>query len=216
METDLRPRAVIFDLDGTLIDSRLDLYHAVNHALRTVGLPERSLEEVTGFVGEGVALLVSRALGGHDDLMKPALSAWWSFYGEHLLDNTVLYPGIAELLDSARVPLAVHTNKPGEPARRILEGLGIRDRFVAVVGGDEAPRKPDPTGTRGILAQMGVAAADALYVGDSLIDIALARAVPMPVAAVTWGLVDPSRLAAADPGRLVSHPRELEPLVTGR
>lgn len=209
MSASSRPRAAIFDLDGTLIDSKLDLCLAVNHALRTVGQPERSLEEVTGFVGEGVARLVSRALGGRDDLLQPALAAWWSFYGDHLLDNTVLYPGIAELLASARIPLAVHTNKPGEPARRILEGLGVRDRFVAVVGGDEAPRKPDPAGTRRLLGVLGVDASEALYVGDSLIDVALARAVPMPMAAVSWGLVDRERLAAADPEWLVAHPREL-------
>jgi phosphoglycolate phosphatase len=216
MTPELAPKAAIFDLDGTLVDSRLDLCHAVNHALRTVGLPERSLEEVTGFVGEGVARLVSRALGGRDDLLERALAAWWSFYGEHLLDNTVLYPGIAELLDAARIPLAIHTNKPGEPARRILEGLGVRERFVAVLGGDEAPRKPDPTGTRHLLEQLRVDASEALYVGDSLIDVELARAVPMRLAAVSWGLVDPARLAAAAPERMVSHPRELAPSLAGR
>lgn len=215
MSSSFRPRAAIFDLDGTLIDSRLDLCLAVNHALRTVGQPERSLEEVTGFVGEGVARLVSRALGGRDDLLQPALAAWWSFYGDHLLDHTVLYPGIAELLASARIPLAVHTNKPGEPARRILEGLGVRERFVAVVGGDEAPRKPDPAGTRRLLEILGVKASEALYVGDSLIDVALARAVPMPMAAVSWGLVDRERLAAADPEWLVAHPRELSAALSG-
>jgi phosphoglycolate phosphatase len=215
MTTQLRPRAAIFDLDGTLIDSRLDLCLAVNHALRTVGLPERSLEEVTGFVGEGAVRLVSRAVGGRDDLLQPALAAWWSFYGDHLLDNTVLYPGIAELLDAARIPLAVHTNKPGEPARRILEGLGVLDRFVGVVGGDEAPRKPDPTGTRRLLEELGIGAAEALYVGDSLIDLELARAVPMPVAAVSWGLVDVARLRAAAPERLVSHPSEILPWLSG-
>lgn len=216
MSQDLRPRAAIFDLDGTLIDSRLDLCHAVNHALRTVGVPERSLEEVTGFVGEGVARLVSRALGGRSDLLEPALAAWWTFYGEHLLDNTVLYPGVRELLDAAAIPLAVHTNKPGVPARRILEGLGIAERFVAVLGGDEAPRKPDPAGTRRLLEALNVPAAEALFVGDSLVDVELARAVPMPVAAVSWGLVDAELLAAARPERLVSHPRELIPSLSGR
>jgi phosphoglycolate phosphatase len=211
-----RPRAAIFDLDGTLVDSQLDLCHAVNHALRTVGLPERSLEEVTGFVGEGVARLVSRALGGRDDLMQPALAAWWSFYGDHLLDNTVLYPGVAELLASATIPLAVHTNKPGEPARRILEGLGVRERFVAVLGGDEAPRKPDPAGTRRLLEVLGVGASEALFVGDSLVDLEHARAVPMPMAAVSWGLVAPERLAAAHPEWLVAHPRELTAALSGR
>jgi len=190
-------RLAIFDLDGTLVDSRLDLCLAVNHALRTVGLPERSLEEVTGFVGEGVTLLVERAVAPRLGLRDAALAAWWEHYQVHLLDHTVLFPGLAELIASTTVPLAVHTNKPGRLARAILEGLHVAERFTVVIGGDEAARKPDPEGTRRILELHGVAPAKAVLVGDSLVDLATARAVPLRFIPVAWGLVAPERLLAA-------------------
>ncbi len=205
--------AVLFDLDGTLIDSVQDLALAVNHALSGLGLPERPVAEIAGFVGEGARRLVERAVGARAELVEPALNLWWEHYRRHLLDHTSLYPGIAELLEAARVPLAVHTNKPGALARRILDGLGVLDQFVAVVGGDEAPRKPDPAGSRLLLARMGVAGEDALYVGDSVIDVELARAVPMPVASVTWGLVPEERLLAAGATMLIRQVNELLPLV---
>jgi phosphoglycolate phosphatase len=190
-------RLAVWDLDGTLVDSKLDLCLAVNHALRAVGLPERTLDEVAGFVGEGAVKLVERAVAPRLDLTRPALDAWWEHYEAHLLDHTVLFPGLADLLARAPFAMAVHTNKPGRLARRILEGLGVAARFAEVVGGDEAARKPAPDGTRGILARRGVAAADAVLVGDSLVDLETARAVPLRFVPVAWGLVDPARLAAA-------------------
>lgn len=206
-------RAALFDLDGTLIDSVADLGHAVNHALRRLGLPQRPLAEIATFVGEGAALLVERAVAPRVELRDVALELWWEHYREHLLDHTVLYPGIAEVLDAARVPLAVHTNKPGELARRILAGLGVLDRFAAVVGGDEAPRKPDPSGTRALLTRLGVAPGEAVYVGDSVIDVELARAVPMRLVSVTWGLVPEPRLLAAGAGTMVRRADGLLPWV---
>ena len=205
--------AVLFDLDGTLIDSVQDLALAVNHALAGLGLPERPIAEIAGFVGEGARRLVERAVGPRADLVEPALTLWWEHYREHLLDHTALYPGIVELLEAARVPLAVHTNKPGALARRILDGLGVLDHFVAVLGGDEAPRKPAPAGTRILLARMGISGDAALYVGDSIIDLELARAVPMPVASVTWGLVPEERLVAAGATMLIRRADELLPWV---
>lgn len=202
-------RLAIFDLDGTLVDSRLDLCLAVNHALRTVGLPERSLEEVSGFVGEGAARLVERAVAPRLDLRDAALAAWWEHYQVHLLDHTVLFPGLAELIASAPVPLAVHTNKPGRLARAILEGLQVADRFTAVVGGDEALRKPDPEGTLRILERRGVSPADAVLVGDSLVDLATAQAVPVRFIPVAWGLVAPELLVAAGASRPVRTAGEL-------
>jgi phosphoglycolate phosphatase len=203
-------RLAIFDLDGTLVDSRLDLCLAVNHALREVGLPERSLEEVSEFVGEGAARLVERAVAPRLDLRDAALAAWWEHYQVHLLDHTVLFPGLAELIASAPVPLAVHTNKPGRLARAILEGLRVADRFTTVVGGDEAARKPDPEGTRRILEQRGVSPAEAVLVGDSLVDLATAQAVPVRFIPVAWGLVAPERLVAAGAPRPVRTAGELQ------
>lgn len=190
-------RAALFDLDGTLVDSAADLAQAVNHALRGLGLPERPLAEIATFVGEGAARLVERAVAPRADLLDQGLALWWEHYQAHLLDHTALYPGIRRLLEGARVPLAVHTNKPGTLARQILAGLGVLRHFAEVVGGDEAPRKPDPTGTRAILARLGVRPEEAVYIGDSVIDVETARAVPMRLVAVTWGLVPEARLAAA-------------------
>jgi phosphoglycolate phosphatase len=206
-------RLAIFDLDGTLIDSRRDLCEAVNHALRTVALPERTLEEVSSFVGEGAVRLVERAVAPHLERRDRALAAWWEHYEVHLLDHTALFPGVADLLAAARVPLAVHTNKPGRLARRILDGLGVLGRFAAVVGGDEAPRKPDPAGTRLILDRLGIPAEEAVLVGDSLIDLQTARAVPLRFVAVPWGLVHPARLSAAGVTAFASTPEDLRPWV---
>jgi phosphoglycolate phosphatase len=207
-------RLAVLDLDGTLVDSGEDLCRAVNQALVGLGLPARSLAEVASFVGDGAANLVRRALGPeHGHLLEPALARWWEHYRVHLLDHTRLYPGIAALLDAARVPLAVHTNKPGELAREILDGLGVLGRFVEVVGGDEAPRKPDPTGTRGLLARHGATPGSAVLIGDSLVDLRTARAVPMPFVAVTWGFVAEAELAAEGAELRVSHAAALAPYV---
>ncbi|HVP68787.1 MAG TPA: HAD-IA family hydrolase [Anaeromyxobacteraceae bacterium] len=191
-------RAVVFDLDGTLVDSREDLYRAVAYALARLRLPPRSLEEVTGFVGEGAARLVARSVAPADHLLEPALALWRQHYDAHLLDHTRLYPGIAAALAAARVPLAVHTNKPGAMARRILDGLGVLGRFSLVVGGDEAPRKPDPAGTLSILARLGVAASEAVFVGDSPVDRATAAAAGVRFVPVAWGFALSDLGAAGD------------------
>ncbi len=209
-------RLAIFDLDGTLIDSRVDLCLAVNYALRKLGLPERTVDEVSSFVGEGAARLVERAVAPYHHLRDAALAAWWEHYEAHLLDHTVLFPGVGDLLAAVRLPLAVHTNKPGRLARAILAGLCVAERFVEVVGGDEAPRKPDPTGTRGILARRGIAPGEALFVGDSLVDLETARAVPMPFVAVGWGLVEVERLVAAGASAPARTPAELLPMLAPR
>ncbi len=208
-------RLAVFDLDGTLVDSLADLWQAVNHALDAVGLPRRTLDEVRGFVGEGAPLLVRRSIAPREDLLEPALAAWRAHYQEHLLDHTRLFPGIDRILASAPCALAVHTNKPGAMARRILGGLGVLDRFAAVVGGDEAPRKPDPTGTLGILARAGVDRAEAVLVGDSRIDCATALAAGIRFLGVTWGLVPEADLEAAGATALVRSAGELAPWLAG-
>lgn len=189
-------RLAIFDLDGTLVDSLEDLYLAVSHALAVLELPPRSREEVRGFVGEGATRLLSRAIAPQERLLEPALAAWRAHYAEHMLDHTRLYPGIASALASARCALAVHTNKPGVMARRILEGLGVLARFAAVVGGDEAPRKPDPTGTLEIMARVGAAPFETVLIGDSRVDCETAAAAGIRFVAVTWGLAPIADLAS--------------------
>jgi phosphoglycolate phosphatase len=185
-------KAVLFDLDGTLIDSRQDIADAVNVGLRAVGLPERSLTEVTGFIGEGSRNLVEKAVGPHPDLFDQAHAAWERAYSEGLLHHTQLYPGMRELAEALSVSLqgrlSVHTNKPGAVARVILEGLDASHLFKRVLGsGDGSPRKPKPEGAHLLLNELGVAPADAVYIGDSGFDFLTAKNAGIPFLGCAWG-----------------------------
>jgi phosphoglycolate phosphatase len=204
-------RLAILDLDGTLVDSVDDLAASVNHALASLGLPPRTRAEVRGYVGEGARLLLERAIAPRQDLLEPALAAWWAHYGEHCLDHTRLYDGIAPALAGAGRSLAVLTNKPGALARKILAGLGVLGRFLAVVGGDEAPRKPDPQGARALMARAGATPDETVLVGDSRVDLATARAAGIGLVAVSWGLTARADLAAAGATVLVDDPAGLAP-----
>jgi phosphoglycolate phosphatase len=207
------PRLAIFDLDGTLVDSLDDLHASVSHALRAVGLPPRSRDEVHGFVGEGVRVLMARAIAPHDHLLDPALAAFGPHYEAHCLDRTRPYPGMEALLAGARRTLAVHTNKPGAMARTILGGLGLLPRLAAVIGGDEAPRKPDPTGILEIMSRVGATPDGTVFVGDSRVDVATARAAGVPMVAVTWGYGSRAELAAAGATAFADDPAELAPFI---
>jgi phosphoglycolate phosphatase len=190
-------RLAVFDLDGTLVDSLDDLHASVNHALRVVGLPLRTRDEVRGFVGEGARVLLAKAVSPRDELLEQALAAWRAHYEAHCLDRTRAYPGIESLLAGAGRILAVHTNKPGAMSRKILAGLGLLPRFAAVVGGDDAQPKPDPTGLLEIMVQVGASPGETVVIGDSRHDVATARAAGVAIVAVTWGLSSRADLAQA-------------------
>lgn len=204
-------RLAVLDLDGTLVDSLEDLHASVNHALAAVGLPLRRLDEVRGFVGEGARVLLTKAVGDRTDLLDPALAAWRAHYEVHCLDRTRPYPGIEPLLAGAGRTLAVHTNKPGAMARKILAGLGLLPCFLAVVGGDEAPRKPDPAGLLGLMQRAGAGSAETVFVGDSRHDLATARAAGVACVAVTWGLTSREDLVRAGATTLVDRADDLAP-----
>jgi phosphoglycolate phosphatase len=206
-------RLAIFDLDGTLVDSVDDLAASVNHALAAVGLPLRSTAEVRGFVGEGARVLLERSVAPHVERVEEALAAWHAHYEAHLLDRTRLYPGLRAVLEGAGRVLAVHTNKPGPLARKILAGLGVLDRFAVVVGGGEAPRKPSPAGVHAIQARVGAAPEDTVFVGDSAVDAATARAAGVPFVAVTWGFTARAELARAGATAFADAAAELVPWV---
>jgi phosphoglycolate phosphatase len=204
---------VVFDLDGTLVDSRADLAGAVNHVLRTVGLRELEPATLYGYVGDGARVLVQRALGpDHQDLLAAGVDAFMAYYGAHLLDATRAYPGIVEALAALAgrgVALSVLTNKPVAMSRAILDGLGLASRFVAVVGGDSLPvRKPDPAGLEHLRARTATPRERMLLVGDSAIDVRTARAGGVAFCGVAWGLA-PEALRAARPERVIEHPAEL-------
>jgi phosphoglycolate phosphatase len=210
---------VVFDLDGTLIDSRADLASAVNHVLRTLGLPELPAATLHGYVGEGARVLVARALGPeHQGRVGEALPLFMAHYGAHLLDATHPYPGIVEALAALAergAALSVLTNKPVAMSRAILAGLGLAAPFVDVLGGDSLPtRKPDPAGLEALRLRTATPRERTLLVGDSGIDVRTARAAGVAFCGVSWGLT-PAGLLAAGPERVIDQPAQLVAVVAG-
>jgi len=210
---------VIFDLDGTLVDSRADLVGAVNHVLRSVGRAEIEPTTLYRYVGDGARVLIERALGTEaQDEVPRGMELFLAYYGEHLLDATRPYPGIVEAvaaLAARGIVLSVLTNKPVALSRAILGGLGLGDRFVDVIGGDSLPvRKPDPAGVERLRGRTGTARERTLLVGDSPVDLRTARAANIAFCGVGWGLA-PDVLRAAGPERVIAHPADLVRLVSG-
>jgi phosphoglycolate phosphatase len=184
-------RAIIFDLDGTLIDSKLDLIHSVNAMLGDMKRPQLAAETISGYIGHGAPQLVARALGGTatDEELKDALQFFLGYYEEHKMDNTCAYPGVPETLAQlSHLPMAVLTNKPERISLRILNFLGLAKYFRVVYGGNSfESKKPDPFGATKILQELGVVAHDALIVGDSEVDVQTARNAGTLAAAVNYG-----------------------------
>src|SRR2546428_12450688 len=165
--------AVVYDLDGTLVDSRGDLADSVNAMLRAVGLPRRPDETIWGFIGEGAERLVRRSLGqAGEDLLPEALEIWRAEYARRLLVKTRPYPGIPELLAAPPDARGVLTNKPGGVAREILRGLGMLRSFRLGIGGGEGPRQPAPAGLRAPCKTLGAAPAGTTPVRDRPLDLA--------------------------------------------
>ncbi len=183
---------LIFDLDGTLVDTKADLAAATNHMLRELDLPLLSIAQVESFIGLGARVLIERALGQERAaLVTDGFALFMDYYNAHLLDRTRPYPGVETLLAAARaqgISLSVLTNKPEQPTRAILSGLGLSDYFSAVIGGDTLPkRKPDPGGIFVLQQAVGRALTETLLVGDSEIDMRTGRAAGIATCGVTWG-----------------------------
>lgn len=210
---------VIFDLDGTLIDSRLDLVHSVNAALRHIQRPELPEEIIASYVGDGAPILIQRALGGESvdqNLVRKGLEFFLSYYREHKLDHTTVYPGITQALEAIRHSengrprqLAVLTNKPVNPSRAIVEALGLGKYFSQVYGGNSFPtKKPEPEGARRLLAEMGVHPEQAAIVGDSHVDVRTGRNAGLWTVGVRYGFA-PHTLEADPADVTVDRPEEL-------
>lgn len=210
-------KLVIFDLDGTLIDSRLDLVDSVNAALRHIGRPELPDDVIASYVGDGAPILIRRALGREtldETIVQKGLEFFLSYYREHKLDHTTVYPGMAEALGAIQnsangVPrkMAVLTNKPVIPSRAIIEALGLSRFFAQIYGGNSfATKKPDPEGARRLLAECGLRPEQAVIVGDSHVDIETGRNAGLHTVAVTYGFA-PQTLEGADV--TLDHPIEL-------
>lgn len=184
-------RALIFDLDGTLIDSKNDLIQSVNAMLHEMGRSELAAETISGYIGHGVPKLVERALGEScaEEEKQRALEFFLKHYELHKLDTTRAYPGVAETLAKlSQLPMAVLTNKPVRISVRILEALGLAKYFRAIYGGNSfATKKPDPLGATTILREMKAEPRETLMVGDSDVDVQTARNTGMMAALATYG-----------------------------
>ena len=224
-------KLLIFDLDGTLIDSRLDLIHSVNAMLRHLERPELPGDLIASYVGNGAPMLVRRALGDPEDenLFNRAMKYFLAYYHEHKLDYTHAYDGMKECLAAIKhsaamgnlgngIPrkMAVLSNKPVNPARAIVQALGLGDFFEQIYGGNSfSTKKPDPQGAQEILKEAGVDPQDTLMVGDSAVDVMTGRNAGLWVCAVTYGL-SPHSLNMATPDVAVDTPQELAQLFGNR
>ncbi len=218
-------KLVIFDLDGTLIDSRLDLVHSVNAALRHIGRATLPDDVIASYVGDGAPILIQRALGGEavdDALVRQGLQFFLSYYREHKLDHTTVYEGVKEALvavQSARNgdprKMAVLTNKPVNPSRAIVEALGLGPFFTQVYGGNSfATKKPDPEGARKLLEESGVRPEEAAIVGDSHVDVETGQNAGLWTVSVSYGFA-PHTLKENPPDVLVDTPGELGEVFAG-
>jgi len=190
-------RLLVFDLDGTLIDSRRDLADAANALIVERGGTPLPVDAIASMVGEGAALLVRRALkaAGTDLQIDRDLPRFLELYDERLLAHTRLYDGTREMLEALRphATLAILTNKPQWPTEEILDGLGIAHLFSHVVGGDTTHgRKPDPAGLHHLMAVTGASTNETMMIGDSAIDLRTARAASVRVCLVAYGFGFPT------------------------
>ena len=213
-----RARLVVFDLDGTLVDSTRDLAAAVNATIAQLapGRPPLPIGVVRSYIGNGAGVLVAKSLeaAGIEARPEAVLPLFLECYGRCLLDTTALYPGVLETLEAlADRTLAVLTNKPGDMSRAILAGLGVSSRFARILGGGDVPgRKPDPAGLLRLMEETGAGAGETVLVGDSAVDVRTGRAAGVRTVGVTFGL-DPESLEADPPDVLIGHMRELLGLV---
>lgn len=229
------PWLLVFDLDGTLIDSSLDLCLSVNAALRHVSFPELAHEIIASYIGNGAATLVRRALSGAADKVQRGIAAeerftaafeyFLKYYRTHKLDNTRLYDGVRPALDALRnkypnCDMAVLTNKPVGPSREICEALGVASFFFANYGGDSfQTKKPEPDGLQHLmnqarerrrskgLAPEALSLSDVFLVGDSDVDVLTARRAGVLSLGCTYGLA-PAALLASRPDVVCHSPKE--------
>ncbi len=226
------PRLLVFDLDGTLVDSQIDLANSINAMLVHYGKPELSQETIATYIGDGATTLVRRSLAHahliaeepdpHDDAFIEQALAWFiAYYRIHKLDFTCVYPGVLDALNAIRaqhpaLPMAVLTNKPVDPSRAICAHFGLDRFFFQNYGGNSfATKKPQPEGLLTLIREASALLPDAppiqphetLMIGDSHVDVETARAVGARALGCAYGL-SPKTLAAAKPDRTVNHASE--------
>jgi len=211
---------LIFDLDGTLIDSKLDLVHSVNAARGMMGLPHISEELVASYVGNGAPVLIRRALGpeASEADVQRALEFFLAYYRDHMLDHTRLYPTVRGALDRLQqngVRMAVLTNKPVRFSQAIVDGLGLRGHFFQVYGGNSfQQKKPDPIGITTLMSESGVESGRTIMIGDSGVDVRTARNAGVRACGVSYGF-QPESFMQDPPDLLVDDMNQLADYVLG-
>ena len=212
-------RLLVFDLDGTLVDSKQDLALSVNAMLREMGLAPLPLDLIASYVGQGVTLLVHRSLGTHatSDNVEKGLAFFLTYYRDHMLDHTAPYPGVAEALEKlCGLKMAVLTNKPVIFSREMLTRLGFASYFAYIYGGNSFPRKkPDPMGLYKLMEDLQISARETLMVGDSDTDVLTGRNAGAWTCGVTYGF-GAHTLQRISPDLVIDDMRELPPLLNGR
>jgi len=220
MNIDLKKvRLLVFDLDGTLVDSKQDLAMSVNAMRAEMGLEPLSLELIATYIGNGVTLLVSRSLGtlATTGNVEKGVEFFLAYYREHMLDHTAPYPGVEETLSRLNGhKLAVLTNKPVNFSREMLTRLGFASYFTYVYGGNSFPqKKPDPVGLHKLMADLGISTRETLMIGDSDTDVLTGRNAGVWTCGVTYGFAAQS-LEKVPPDLMIDDMRQLPPLLDGQ
>jgi phosphoglycolate phosphatase len=211
---------LIFDLDGTLIDSKRDLADSVNAMRVYLREPPLTDETVYSYVGNGAPVLVRRALPGRDEEeIQHGLAFFLEYYRDHMLDATTLYPGVREALDellAADVKMAVLTNKPVRFSEHLIKGLGLDGHFFRIYGGNSfEEKKPHPKGIELLMQESGIGRDETIMVGDSAVDILTARNAQVRACGVSWGF-QPETFAEAPPDFVIDKMSELVGMVMTR
>jgi phosphoglycolate phosphatase len=218
-------KLVLWDLDGTLVNSELDLAHSINAMLRQFKRSELPVETIGTFIGDGAPMLVRRALGDPTDenFVKEGLEYFLLYYRQHKLDNTYVYDGIIPALHAIGAARngtparkqAVLTNKPVRPSRDIVAGLGLGEFFVQIYGGNSfETKKPDPLGAKTLMHELGCTPEETVMIGDSQNDSLTAHNAGMWSIGVTYGF-SPESLKHAPPDVVVDTPGELAEVLGG-
>ena len=207
----------VFDLDGTLIDSKTDLVNSVNATRASMNLGALSVETISSYVGDGAATLIKRALPSATEAqLEEALRYFLAYYREHMLDATTLYPGVREALDelhAAGKPMAILTNKPVKFSVTLIERLGLRGHFFKIYGGNSFPeKKPHPGGLQALMEERSTGPERPVMIGERAVDVQTARNAGALACGVTWGF-QPETLVTTPPDLTISDLRELSLLV---
>ncbi len=214
-------KLVIFDLDGTLIDSKEDLAHAVNATRRHMGMEPLDHALVASYVGNGAPVLIRKTLGPEagEEQVEEALEFFLEYYRDHMLDYTLPYPGVREALerlDHAGIAMAVLTNKPVRFSSEIVKGLGLAPYFRKVYGGNSFEhKKPHPIGVETLMAECGASRETTALVGDSSVDVKTARNAGVLAIGVTYGL-QPESLNDPPPDMLFDRMEDVAECIINR